>query len=233
MSKTTTKGSVSSGMMLSDQFGKAEKFIAENRKSLLIIASSVVILVLLYIGYTKFYLAPREQEAINDMFKAQEFFRNDSLDKALNGDGNYKGFLSIIEEYDGTKSANLANFYTGVIYLKQGKFQEAIDHLAHYSAKDEITRVEAIGLIGDAYNELKQYDKAIKQYREAANTNPNSFTSPLYLMKLALVYETTNNAAKALETYKKIKAEYWQFAQTQNIDAYISKLEVKALSGGE
>lgn len=233
MSKTRNQESVSTGMMLSDKYGRAESFVNENKKSLLIIAGSVVILVLLYIGYTKFYLAPREQEAVNDMFKAQEFFRNDSLDKALNGDGNYKGFLTIIEEYDGTRSANLANYYSGVIYLQQGKFQEAIDYLEHYSAKDEITRVEAIGLLGDAYSELKQYDKAISQYREAATTNPNSFTSPLYLMKLALVYEATNNVPEAVKTYKNIKTEYWQFAQTQNIDAYIAKLEQKAPSGNE
>lgn len=212
-------------MMLGDRFGRAEKFVSENRKSLLIIASSVVILVLLYIGYTKFYLAPREQDAINDMFRAQEYFRNDSLTIALNGDGNYKGFLDIIEEYDGTKSANLANYYTGAIYLKQGEYQKAIDYLEHYSAKDEITSVQAIGLLGDAYSELKQYDKAISSYQEAASTNPNGFTSPLFLMKLALVYEAAGDTPKAIESYEKIKTEYWQFAQTQNIDAYITRLE--------
>src|SRR3546814_15847 len=146
MSKIKTEESAGGSTSLSEQYGRAEKFVNENRKSLLIIAGSVVVLALLYIGYTKFYLAPREQEAINDMFKAQEFFKNDSLETALNGDGNYKGFLTIIEEYDGTKSANLANYYTGVIYLKQGKYEEAISYLEHYSAKDEITRVQAIGL---------------------------------------------------------------------------------------
>src|SRR3546814_8864333 len=109
------------------------------------------------------------------MFKAQEFFKNDSLETALNGDGNYKGFLTIIEEYDGTKSANLANYYTGVIYMKQGKYEEAISYLEHSSAKDELPRVQAIGLLGDAYSELKQYDRAITQYQEAAKTNPYSF----------------------------------------------------------
>src|SRR3546814_16104129 len=100
MSKIKTEESAGGSTSLSEQYGRAEKFVNENRKSLLIIAGSVVVLALLYIGYTKFYLAPREQEAINDMFKAQEFFKNDSLETALNGDGNYKGFLTIIEEYE-------------------------------------------------------------------------------------------------------------------------------------
>src|SRR3546814_19211458 len=129
MSKIKTEESAGGSTSLSEQYGRAEKFVNENRKSLLIIAGSVVVLALLYIGYPKFYLAPREQEAINDMFKAQEFFKNDSLETALNGDGNYKGFLTIIAEYDGTKSANLANYYTGVIYLKTGKYKKAISYM--------------------------------------------------------------------------------------------------------
>src|SRR3546814_8037395 len=66
MSKIKTEESAGGSTSLSEQYGRAEKFVNENRKSLLIIAGSVVVLALLYIGYTKFYLAPREQEAIND-----------------------------------------------------------------------------------------------------------------------------------------------------------------------
>lgn len=225
MSKTIKQKVRSGEAAWSDQLGRTEKFVSENRKSLLIIVSSVAVLVLLYIGYTKFYLAPREQDAVNQMFRAQEYFRNDSLDKALNGDGNYKGFLAIMEEYDGTKSANLANYYAGLIYLQKAEYEKAIEHLEQYSAKDEITSVQAIGLVGDAYSELKQYDKAIKYYREAVRTNANSFTTPLYLMKLAQVYTATDDRQKAVECYEQIKTDYWQFAQTQNIDAYIARLE--------
>src|SRR6476620_8536358 len=102
------------GLDLQAQFGKTETFITENQKSLTIIGSVVAAMVLLYFGYTKFYLTPRETDAQNDMFRAEQYFQADSLDKALNGDGNYPGFLIIIEEYSGTKSANLAYYYAGV-----------------------------------------------------------------------------------------------------------------------
>lgn len=223
MAKVNKDGSAGRGP--GSQWTNIEQFITDNRKSLLVITGAIVVLVLLYVGYTRFYLAPREQEAVNEIYKAQEYFKTDSLDKALNGDGNYKGFLAIIEEYDGTKTANLANYYTGLAYLKQGEYETAIPYLENYSAKDQITKAQAAGALGDAYAELKQYDKAIKYYQEAAKVNSNTFTSPLYLTKLALVYEATNDLQKALDTYRQLRKDYWQFAQNQQIDAQIARLE--------
>jgi hypothetical protein len=57
------------------------------------------------------------------MFQAVRYFESDSLNLALNGDGNNLGFLQIVEDYSGTKAGNLANYYAGVIYLKQGNFR--------------------------------------------------------------------------------------------------------------
>ncbi len=44
------------------------------------------------------------------MFKAEEYYRMDSLNLALNGDGQNLGFLKVIDRYGGTDAGNLADF---------------------------------------------------------------------------------------------------------------------------
>lgn len=200
-------------------------FIRDNQKSLAFIAIGIVILILLYIGYQRFYLAPRAERATNEMFKAEEYALIDSLQgRAIDGDGSYPGFKEIAEEYSNTKSANIANAYLGGLYLRQGKYQEAVAALSKYSDTGSPVLDPLIaGLLGDAYSELKDYKKAADQYKKAANKSGNSFTSPLFLKKLGLVNEAQNDYKSALEAYRKIKSEYPQSYEASIIDGYIAR----------
>lgn len=90
---------------MQETIGKAERYIEENKKSLSIIIGAVVVLVGGYFAWTKLYLAPLEEEAQGQMFMAERYFEKDSLDKAINGDGQFYGFKDIIENYGLTSSA--------------------------------------------------------------------------------------------------------------------------------
>ena len=95
------------------------------------------------------------------------------MNKAIKGDGVNLGFEQVIEEYGFTKSANLAHYYLGVSYLKQGKFEDAIAQLEDFDSSDEILGPIAIGAIGDAQMELSKTDEAIDSYLKAANKKKN------------------------------------------------------------
>lgn len=202
-------------------------FIRDNQKSLAFIAIGIVVLILLYVGYQRFYLAPRAERAANEMFKAEEYVMIDSLQKrAIDGDGSYPGFKEIAQEYSNTKSANIANAYLGGLYLREGKFQEAVDALSKYSdTGSPVIDPLVTGLLGDAYSELKDYKKAADQYKKAASKSDNSFTAPLFLKKLGLVYEAQNDYKSALENYQKIKKDYPQSYEASIIDGYIARTD--------
>jgi tetratricopeptide (TPR) repeat protein len=225
MSKTQ-KDNVSTAQ---NEFGKAGDFVQENTKSLAVIGGAIVALVLLYIGYQQFYLTPRAEKAANEMFKAEEYAANDSLtDRAIKGDGSYPGFEKIADEYSSTKSANLANAYLGGLYLKKGEFQKAADALGNYSSTGSpVIDPLVLGMLGDAYSELKDYKKAITFYKKAADKKSNSFTSPLFLKKLGLVYEEEKNNQAALDAYNKIRTEYPDSFEASVIDAYIARVEAR------
>lgn len=206
-----------------EALSRTEKFIESNQKLLTIIIGVIVVVVLGFFGFKRFYMAPREQEAKEQMFMAERYFEIDSLNLALNGDGMYPGFLDIIDDYGMTKGANLSKYYAGICYLKLGNFSEAADFLKSFKGKDEIIGPMAKGALGDAYLEMNQASKAVSAYLEAARMKTNEFTSPLFLMKAAWTYETTNDFKKALPLYEEIKKEFPNSVEAREIDKYIAR----------
>ncbi len=210
-----------------EALSKSEKFIEKNQKILTIIIGSAIVIVLGVFAFQKLYIAPREKAAQGQMFMAQKYFEQDSLNKALNGDANYPGFLTIIDDYSMTKASNLAKYYTGIIYLKQGKFEDAITYLKKFDSSDEFVGPMATGGMGDAYMELGQKDKAVEAYLKAANQQINDLTTPLYMMRAAFVYEDLGKFDKAIELYEKIQKEHVKSTEARDVEKYIEQAKAK------
>lgn len=204
-------------------------FLQENNKSLLFIVAAIVVLIGVFFWYQNVYLKNRAEEAAGKMFRAEQFVGVDSLStKAIKGEGGYPGLEQIAEEYDNTKSANLANLYLGGIYLRKGEYKKAVESLSKYSETGSIVADPlALGLLGDAHSELKDYKQAATYYKKAAD-KASKFTSPMFLKKLGLVNETLKDFKAAVEVYTKIKTQYPESAEAQLIDAYIARAQEQA-----
>ncbi|CAM3847186.1 tetratricopeptide repeat protein [Sphingobacterium prati] len=202
-------------------------FFQDNQKSVAFILGGIVVLILLYFGYEKLYLQPRAEEASNRMYKAEQLVTIDSLqNKAIAGDGAFLGFKQIADEYSNTKSANIANAYLGGLYLRQGKFDDAVKALEKYSPTgSQILDPLVIGLTGDAYSELKDYKKAADYYKQASEKSSNSYTTPLFLKKLGLVYEAQNDYKSAETAYKKIKTDFPESQEASTIDGLLGRVQ--------
>jgi tetratricopeptide (TPR) repeat protein len=208
-----------------EALSKSELFIEKNQKMLITILVVIALVILGYFGFQRFVLLPREKEAQSQMFMAEKYFEQDSLKLALNGDGQYPGFLQIIDDYGMTKSARLAHYYAGIIYLNQGQYQSAIDHLNKFKTKNVMLAPMAKGAIGDAYMELGKTKEAAEQYLVAADTYKNDFTSPVFLQKAAWAYEVAGNKDAAIQQLEKIKTEYPRSAEARDVEKYLAKLK--------
>lgn len=204
-------------------------FFQDNQKSITFIIGGIIVLILLYLGYQRLYLAPRAETAANQLYKAEAYAMIDSLQaKAIDGDGSFLGFKEISDEYSNTKSANIANAYLGGLYLRQGNFQEAIKYLQKYSdTGSEILDPLVAGLIGDAYSESKDYKNAADHYKQAAQKSKNTYTTPLFLKKLGLVYEAQEDFKNAEKAYQEIKADYPNSPEANMIDALLARVQAK------
>lgn len=208
-----------------DTLSKTEQFLENNYKNIL---TGLVVVILLVGAFwlSKVLLGKRQDEAQSQMFQAERYFEADSLDLALNGDGNYLGFLDIANDYKLTNSGNLARYYTGICYLNKGEFENAIDYLQKYKKRDKVLGSIAIGAQGDAYVELGQLDKGVDKYLEAAEFGDNNFNTPLFLMKAAEIHELNGKYADALALYERIEEEYPETTEGLTIDKYIARVKV-------
>lgn len=204
----------------------SENFLEENQKTISYITGAIAVIALLYFGYKYLYIAPKEKSAVAAMYKAETQFAQDSFALALeNPGGGFEGFLDIISNYSGTKSANLAKYYAGICYLNLGKYQEAVDYLEDYSANDEVTSITKAGALGDAYAELGNTDKALSFYKKAASANENEVLTPYYLNKLAMWHYSQGQEKDALEYFEKIKNNYPESQEGRDAEKYIARYQ--------
>jgi len=216
--------SVSKEFQLEDSIHKAEEFFNKNKNSIIIALLVIVVVVGGSFAYNRFIKGPNEKKAQDMVFHAQQYFERDSFRVALNGDGNYYGFLQVIDKYGSTKTGELAKYYAGVSYVKLGEFQKGVDMLKDFSSGDQIVQAMAYGLTGDAYMELGKTEEGVEYYKKAGHHSNNELTAPTYLFRAGLALEKANKPADAIAVYKEIREKYPQTAEGREMDKYLARL---------
>ena len=217
---------------LDDTASKSEQWIEKNSKPLFYGLVIVIVLILGFLGYNKYVIEPQETAASNELSFPRKHFNEantaagsdiDSLlQLGLDGVDNKFGFLDISEQYNGTKAANIANYYAGVSYLKMKEYQKAIEYLSKFNSDDELLGPTALGAIGDAFADIDQAEDALDYYEKAANKKDNEFTTPLFLFKAGRTAMDLGQFSKAEKIFTKIKENYPSTDPGKDIDKYIN-----------
>ncbi|MFM6947639.1 MAG: tetratricopeptide repeat protein [Aquirufa sp.] len=202
---------------LQEEFNKVTGLVEKNKSSLIGIGVAVVAIIAAAFGY-KYYTSSQDAEGEKKLFKAVYAFENDSLSTAV------KDLSKISDEFGGN-TQNLADLYLGITFLKQGKFDQAIEKLKNFSSTDLLVQARAYSLIGDAYSEKKSYTEAIEYYQKAADYKANKFFTPTYLLKLATAYESNKQSKEALDVYTQITEKFPQSSESIPAKKYKAQLE--------
>jgi tetratricopeptide (TPR) repeat protein len=225
------KDSTTAGVFskLDETASKTEDWVAKNQKIIIGLVAGVALVTIGYLAFQKFVATPKEDEAANEMFVAQQNFQkatdgvaSDSLYKlSLNGSEGKFGFVKIADEYSGTDAGNLANYYAGIAYLNTGKYDEAIEYLGKFSSKDIVLSALAKGAIGDAYSQKNQPKEALENYIKASETSKNDFTTPRFLLKAGKTALALGNKEEALKYFTDIKENYDSTPEASSVDVLI------------
>jgi tetratricopeptide (TPR) repeat protein len=209
---------------IASRLERGEAFVKKNSK---LFGGILIVGILLIAGILYFQIDKqnKNEKAQAEMFQAVYYFEQDSTDLALNGDGSNPGFLRIIDQYGRTDAANMAHFYVGSIYLSEGQFQKAVDHLKKFSADDFFVQARAYSLLGDANLELGNTKDAISAYKKAVDHKENKFFAPRYLSKLAIAYEEAGDIENAIKTYGIIEEKYFESFEFTNARKHKARLE--------
>jgi tetratricopeptide (TPR) repeat protein len=208
MSKKPTDSANTGDIDLGEVYTRTELLLEKNKKPVTYGAIGLLVLVAGVIGYQKGIAEPRAKEAADLIWKAQYYFEVDSLEKALNGDDQWPGFLTIAEDFGSTPSGELAHYYAGTIHMQKGEYDEALRHFKDADVDDDVLGVMAVGNQGDALVELGRADEAAKLFEKAAGMAKNDFTTPMYLMKAGIVRHQAGEWKAALKSFKRLADEF-------------------------
>ncbi len=216
---------------IGEVYTRTELFFERNKKAVSIGITAVLALVVIVLGYKKFYAEPRAKEAQDMIWKAQYYFEIDSLDLAMNGDGNYPGLLTVADEYGSTPSGELAHFYLGTIMMQKGDYEAAITYYKEADLDDDVLRTMAVGNQGDALVELGRADEAIGQFEKAADMVPNEFTTPMYLMKAGVLYQQKGDWKNAAKVFRRVAKDFPLSPDVSTAKKYAARAEEMAAQG--
>jgi tetratricopeptide (TPR) repeat protein len=216
---------------------KAENLVAKYQNYIILFISLVTISALGYLGYVSYIFEPSKNEANSELNQSQYYFNlalneldspavSDSLFLIAleGGDGRY-GFLDIISNYSGTPAAEIAEYSAGMIYIKLKKYEEAISYLEKFDSNDVLLSSIAFGSIADSYLNLNKPKISLEYYEKALSLNSNSFSTPKYLFKAAVISNSLNLNQKALTYFKRIVNEFPNSSNKSLADIQIGRIE--------
>ena len=200
-------------------------WIEKNQNKLTWALTIIVAVVVGVLALNTYVIKPKAVEVSNENAKAVTYFMQGDWEKALNGDdAECIGFQAIADEYKMYQGGKLAALYAGVCYYQLGQYEDAAAYLSKFSANDLTIEPAALQLLGDAYVQMEEYDKAAKAF-EAAAKSGNDLIAPMSLMKAGKVYLELGNNAAAKKAFETVKAQYSTSAEAQDADKYIAIAE--------
>lgn len=208
-------------------FMKMEQWYERNSKQINYISTAVLLLIVLCVYLGVFWMPKRQLKAEQAVFKAEQYFAQDSMRLALNGDGVYDGLLDVASTYSCTKTGNRAKYEIGICYLQLGEYEKAIKYLKKFKGKDMLVSVQALGSIGDAYMELNNLDKALTYYKKAIKLHPNELLTPRYLYRAGIVCEMQSDWKSAAKFYETLQHTYPNSYEARDVEKRIAYVKAK------
>ena len=209
-------------------------------KPIIAIGSIVILLSGGYIGYKQFVLKPRDIAANEAIFGAENLFDKmastsfgrDSAIVVLNGgnigEQNITGVLKVINKYGGTQVANRAQYIAGATYLHLKEFDKAISYLEKFKGNGaNQIQSKAYIMLGHAYAEKNNVNRALEYYKKAANVNKEdkSITADALYMG-GLYADSQGKTSDAKSLFNELKEGYPDFQPVRSgeIDKYLARM---------
>ena len=200
-------------------------WIEKNQKVISWTVLAVVAVAVGIMAINQYVIKPKGVEANNENAKAVAYFMQGNYETALNGDdAECIGFEAIADDYKSYQGGKLAALYAGICYYQLGEYEDAAKYLKKFSADDLTIDPAAKQLLGDAYVQMEEYDKAAKAFESAAKSG-NDIIAPMSLKKAGFVYLEQGNKKAALKAFSTIKSDYPMSNEAQDIDKYIAIAE--------
>lgn len=208
---------------MAEFFDNPEQLIekAKNSKTFKMVTyavAAIAVLVISWFLYQQFVFKPANEKSKTAYWRAMVYLENEEPDNAL------EEFIRIAKKYDGKVGGEVSQYMAGRLYMDKGEFKTALKYLEKAKLNDLYIGTMVIGLQGDCHSELGDFKKAVKLYEKAAKRKANEFTTPMFLMKAAMIHEMKlNNFGDAEKLYKQIETDYYDYFKANNVEKYLER----------
>ena len=205
-------------------------FFSKYQNSIYGVIIGILVIILAILAFNRFYLQKKNAEASAQIQQPIHWFTQGdtaSLKLALEGDGENDGFLDIASGYKITKTANTANYYAGLTYMRLGQKDEALDYLKKFKKKEDVLWYACQATIGDLYDDQGDEAQAISYYEKAVKGKDPYFT-PIALFKLGQMYERQGDWKKAAAAYETIEKDFYAEYNKMSVAQYAERAKANA-----
>jgi tetratricopeptide (TPR) repeat protein len=136
-------------------------------------------------------------------------------------------FDEVVKEFPRTSSGKFSLLYIGNLHLHLGEFDEAIKAYQAFlqkAGKEKLYRYFGMEGLGYAYEEKKDYEKALEAYQKILEIGDRSQMAEPYL-EMGRCYEKLGKKKEALDNYKAFLKASPKSMMTNVILEKVSNLE--------
>jgi tetratricopeptide (TPR) repeat protein len=211
-------------------YAQAILFYEDHRQLVHGLGVGLLALVLAVPGYT--YYQQQQTKQANEMLgKILPVYEQGNYDQALNGAGQRAGLLTIADEYGGTSPGNLATFYAANALYEKGEYDRALTYFQRFERGSDFIGASAYAAEASIYESRGNMQKAAEHYEQAAAQYQNKLTAPRYLIEAGQAYEEAGSYAAAETVYQRVKDEYPDADQAEEVDRYLARVKARQEGG--
>jgi TolA-binding protein len=210
-------------------YAKVTSFYEINKKYISYGATALVLIIIGIIIYSNNRRA-NDEKAATELGKVYTIYDAASSDiaqykLAIEGqpERGIIGLKSIVDNYGGTTSGQLARYYLATAYYNLGNYDEALKHFEDYSGGSDLLNAAAMAGIGKCLEAKNEYLKAAGKFENAARIVSDDTNTPDYLNSAARCYGIGGEKEKAVTILKRLKKEYPKSQYAREADRAISQ----------
>lgn len=204
---------------------KAQTWYDENKKRMSTVGGVVIVLVLALWFYSNNVRANNER-ATTDLAKVFTYYDNGQYQIAINGipEKNVAGLQTIVDNYGGTTSGNLAKFYLANAYYNTQDYDKALEYFKDYGGGNALLEISAHAGIGACYEAKGEHKKAAENFEKAALKNSDDPNAADNLVNAARNFGKSGEKERAVELLKKVKKDYPSSTAARDVERYIAEV---------
>lgn len=206
--------------------------IKERQKQVIITASVVIAIVILYASFA-IYSSSMKNKAYSLEKEANKYYYGEMPDKSMSDEDKWKKALELYKKSINLKPTPSALYYAGNCYYNLKDYNNAIEEYSRFS--DKFSSNKAIlplvyQKLSSAYFMTNQNDKALNTLGKLAGVDDGIFKDTALILE-ARYYEGTGEKEKALAKYREIVSGFPVSVWSSEANSKVTAEEAKNQAG--